>query len=204
MQNTIIKNFIVFEGLDGAGTTTQSKLLNEKLPQSYMTREPTGSLTGEMIRKVLRKELNFTKETLAYLFAADRSEHLHGKDGIIDRCRDGQIVICDRYLFSSLAYQSLDMDFNRIYELNKFFYLPEVVFFLNTPITECQKRIHTRGENEEIFETFTLQEKILANYNKGFTMYKDLNVIYLDGSLPINILLEEELKHLNDLGIINK
>jgi dTMP kinase len=204
MKISTIKNFIVFEGLDGAGTTTQSKLLNSKIAGSFFTKEPTDGKIGLLIREILQKKMNYTKETLALLFVADRYEHLHGNQGIIQRSKDGEIIICDRYLFSSLAYQSLDIDFDRILELNHLFPIPEILFFINTPINECQKRIHTRGENEELFEKFPLQEKILDNYQRAFSVYSEAGaeIIYLDGSLPIDVLLELEIKHLKEKGII--
>jgi dTMP kinase len=204
MKISTIKKFIVFEGLDGAGTTTQSRLLSEKIPGSFLTREPTDNRIGQFIREILKKEINFTNECLAFLFAADRTEHLHGSKGIIQRCKDGEILVCDRYLFSSLAYQSLDIEFSRIHELNQTFPAPEITFFLNTPINECQKRIHVRSNAEELFEKFTIQQNILNNYHKAFTFYSDqgCNIIYLDGSLPIEDLLEQEIRHLKEFGII--
>lgn len=195
----ILKNFIVFEGLDGAGTSTQSKLLNEKITNSIWTCEPTDNEIGKLIRRVLRKEVVINPKTLAMLFITDRNEHLYGKDGIIDSCNSGKHVICDRYLFSSLAYQGLDLPIDDVFVLNKDFILPEVVFFLNTSIEVCEKRIDNRDQKKEIFEDRSLQQRILANYIKGFSFFKDSGMRFyeLDGSLPINSLLEKEISILN-------
>ena len=134
MKNEILKNFIVFEGLDGAGTSTQSKLLSKEIKNSYLTFEPTDGKIGSLIRDCLKKKINFDTLTQAFLFSADRAEHLYRKNGIIDRCKNKQIVISDRYLFSSFAYQAIDVSFEQILELNKNFPLPEMIFFLNTSL----------------------------------------------------------------------
>ena len=108
----VLKNFIVFEGIDGAGTTTQQRLLKERLQSQFphigchSTAEPTSGPTGTFLRSVLRGEVQVSPRTAAYLFAADRQEHLAATGGIEELCRNNTIVISDRYLFSSLAYQS--------------------------------------------------------------------------------------------------
>jgi thymidylate kinase len=91
-----------------------------------------------------------------------------------------------------------------IARLNQDFPLPEVVFFLNTSVEECQKRIGVRGEKEELFEDKILQEKILANYLKSFDFYKDKTEIFtLNGDLPVNTLLKSEIEYLKKLNIID-
>ena len=189
----IMNNFIVLEGLDGSGTTTQAKLLAQHL-NGVFTFEPSDNAVGTLIRQILRKEKSVTADTLAYLFKADRCEHLFGKNGIKQQINDGKTVVCDRYLFSSLAYQSLDCDFDEIYQLNKDFPLPETVFFIDTPVEECLKRIGTRGSEPELFEKAELQRKIYDNYLRGFAAFNEINLIKLDGTKSIEELLEEELK----------
>ena len=190
----ILKNFIVFEGLDGAGTTTQCKLLTSKLENAVFTCEPSDNAVGTLIRQILRKEKSVTADTLAYLFKADRCEHLFGNNGIDRQIKDGKTVVCDRYLFSSLAYQSLGCDFDEIYQLNKDFPLPEIVFFIDTPVEECLKRINGRDAAPELFEKAELQRKIYDNYLRGFAVFSEINLIKLDGMKSIEELLEEELK----------
>jgi len=203
MKNNILNNFIVLEGLDGAGTSTQCRLLNQNIKSSILTFEPTDSPIGSLIRKGLQKKIILNQDTLSYLFAADRSDHIYGINGIINKIKD-HIVICDRYLFSSLAYQSLDLPFKKVYQLNKYFPMPQVVFFLNTSTDVCQKRISKRGNNEEIFEKKELQQKILNNYLKAFDYYKDkgLNLIMIDGNLKAENILLEEIKYLKKIGVI--
>ncbi len=199
----VLKNFIVIEGLDGSGTSTQAKLLSESLKNSFFTYEPTENEIGKLIRSILKKEIIIDYVSLAYLFAADRAEHLYSKNGIIERCNRGEIVICDRYLFSSLAYQSLNLAFERVFELNKDFVLPEIVIFLNTSITECIKRRMNRNSDKEIFEEEALQIKILENYKKAFLYFKDydLNYYEIDGNKSINEILNLEIEILKKHSI---
>jgi dTMP kinase len=104
----IIPNFVVLEGGDGSGTSTQMALLRRrfeeessgqgsgKLPVLHATAEPTGGPVGSLIREVLRGKQPLRPETLARLFSADRQEHLFGAEGIVERCARGELVVCDR------------------------------------------------------------------------------------------------------------
>ena len=169
-----IKNFIVLEGLDGCGTTTQTALLVKKLEESGIqcasTNEPTVGSIGRFIRSVLQKKESVDPFTLALLFSADRNEHVYGKNGIIEQTEAGKKVICDRYFFSSLAYQSLFIDYDTVAELNRFYPLPEYLFYIDLSPEECQKRMETRGEAAELFERLELQKKIEANYKKTLSI----------------------------------
>lgn len=196
----ILKNFIVIEGLDGSGTTTQLKELSRNLENSYSTFEPTDGHIGKLIKRVLKKEISVEPMTLAYLFSADRNEHLYCPNGIAQRCKNGQIVISDRYLFSSLAYQSLYSDFNDILLLNDKFPLPEVVFFINTDPSLCLQRIQKRNQDKEIFDDLEIQKNVLKNYIKSFDILKEkgLKILNIDGSLPIEKILEIELSYIKN------
>jgi dTMP kinase len=200
----IQKNFIVFEGLDGAGTTTQTRLLAEKINNTFITCEPSKNETGNFIRKILQNEVKVTSASLAYLFTADRDNHIFGDNGIIENCSKGRIVISDRYLFSSLAYQSIDVPFDKVFDLNRDFPLPEILFFLDTAPVVCQERIKIRNEKKEIFEDNLLQDKILSNYKKGISMFKnsDMKIFFLDGNLTAENILNEELEILKKYNII--
>ena len=186
------ERFIVLEGLDGAGTTTQLKLaeqkLSERLLPHYCTSEPTTGPLGRIIRDILAHRLKVHPCTLALLFAADRTEHLHEPGtGILDRLKRGELVICDRYLFSSLAYQSLECDFDFVYALNRGFALPRHLVFLDTPIELSQSRLATRSPDDpELFESPDVQARILANYGRAFELYREagMQLHRVDGSLP--------------------
>ena len=182
-----IKNFIVLEGLDGCGTTTQTALLVRKLEekgiQAVSTNEPTDGSIGRFIRSVLQKKESVDPFTLALLFSADRNEHVNGKNGIIELAEAGKMVICDRYLFSSLAYQSLFMDFHTVAGLNRYYPLPEYLFYIDLSPEECQKRMASRGEEAELFERLELQRKIDANYKKSLALLSDteMKTVVIDG-----------------------
>ena len=150
-QGSILGRFIVLEGLDGAGTTTQLGLLQEAVHRRgdhcVATCEPTGGPIGRMLRKVLRGDLRMEPCTLALLFAADRSEHLHRQpDGVLAQLRTGSIVASDRYLFSSLVYQSLECSPDYVTALNARFPLPRHLFFIDTPPELCQQRLAARRQ----------------------------------------------------------
>ena len=186
-----IKNFIVLEGLDGCGTTTQTALLAEKLEkagiQAVSTNEPTNLSIGRFIRSVLQKKESVDPFTLALLFSADRNEHVYGKNGIVEHTEAGKMVICDRYLFSSLAYQSLFIDYETVADLNRYYPLPEYLFYIDLSPEECQERMAARGEEAELFERLELQRKIEANYKKTLALLSGskMKTIIIDGRSPI-------------------
>ena len=102
--------FIVIEGLDGCGKSTQLRLIKEGLEQYgkrvYLTAEPTNYETGEYIRRILSESLVKDMYLQAALFLADRLEHItHPEFGIEKYLSDGYTVVCDRYYYSSFAYQ---------------------------------------------------------------------------------------------------
>ncbi|HNZ26341.1 MAG TPA: dTMP kinase [Spirochaetota bacterium] len=196
----ILKNFIVLEGLDGSGTTTQLKELAKNLENSYATCEPTDGHIGKLIKRILKKEICVDPLTLAYLFSADRNEHLYSVEGIEERCNNGQLVISDRYLFSSLAYQSLYCDFEDILLLNEKFPLPEIVFFINTDPSLCLRRIQNRSQVNEIFDSLEIQKNVLSNYLKSFDLLKEkgLKILNIDGSLTVEKILEIELSYIKN------
>lgn len=191
----VLKNFIVIEGLDGSGTTTQLKnvveLFDEKSIPTHATFEPTSSPLGSLVRQVLRKEVVTTPLALAMLFAADREDHLHRPiTGITQRLANGEVVICDRYLFSSLAYQSVECGFERVLSLNQFPF-PQFLFFIDTPIEDCLFRIDKRKKGQELFEHKEFLTQVKQNYDKIFSSLPlDVNLYVLDGTKS-----KEEITH---------
>lgn len=186
-NNEILKNFIVIEGLDGSGTTTQLNMLTEKLKADgksvFATCEPSPLPSGQLIRKALEKEITLEAETLARLFSADRYEHLYSKsDGIIKHLKENRIVISDRYLFSSLAYQSLECGFDLVDSLNKY-PLPEYLIYIDLSPEICRQRMRGR-ELEELFDGESLQMKIIENYERGIALYESsgMKTVRIDGT----------------------
>jgi dTMP kinase len=167
----ILPNFVVIEGIDGAGTTTQNQLLDQALSQASIphsiTAEPTTGPIGKLIRSVLNSNYALDPGTTAHLFAADRWEHIYGAKGIKNQCDNGDWVISDRYLFSSLAYQGLLTDSHLVWELNKKFPLPEYLIFIDTPEEVGSHRRSLRTERE-IYEQDEFQAQVAQRYRSIF------------------------------------
>jgi dTMP kinase len=188
--------FFVLEGLDGAGTTTQARMLDELLRKrgldSMLTWEPTAHPIGTMIRDALsgrlhppgsREKVRLSEAALCLLFAADRVEH----STEILRARDrGARVICDRYVLSSIAYQSLDASISaeRVIEVNRGIAVPDLTFFLDVSVGECLKRLAARKDSPSIYEKKETLERIAANYQAAMPLYEIRYgpVVRIDGS----------------------
>lgn len=162
--------FIVVEGLDGAGTTTQVHLLSSHLRslgfETWPTREPSGGIVGTALREVIEGREEMTPESLALGFAADRLHHMYRPGGIEAMLNDGVWVISDRYVLSALAYQAAQgVDFDWLVQLNKYAPIPDVTVFVDTPMGVCLERIHKRGENvQDIFH----RRSALANTRRQY------------------------------------
>jgi len=168
----ILKNFVVFEGCDGSGTTTQIGILQDffhrnasrlPLPPLYTTFEPTNSCIGTILRSALRGELDLAPKTVALLFAADRNEHIYGSEGIAERCGRGELVVSDRYLPSSLVYQGITCGDELPALLNSDFPSPELLLFFDIDPETAQKRIAGRKQRE-IFDYITFQVQVRERY----------------------------------------
>lgn len=170
----ILRNFIVLEGIDGAGTTTQAKLLKERLGDSVViTAEPTTGEIGKFLRRVLSGEVPAVPQAVANLFAADRAQHLYGAEGIVEMAKT-RLVVSDRYLFSSLVYQG---DVPNVRQINGVFPLPEILFYLRITGDEAWKRIQQRtgqtGQKTEIFEKCDTLCRLSAAYDSVVAEYRD-------------------------------
>ena len=188
VEPRILKNFFVIEGIDGAGTTTQLKRIDAAFSglgvPCWTTCEPTTTPTGRLIRQVLSGELLVRPETLARLFVADRYEHVHGEgNGILAHLERGEVVVSDRYLFSSLAYQSIECGFDAVFSLNAAFPLPEILIYIEVPVEIGEKRFAAR-ESREIFENADFQAKVLTMYGKAIETYADfgMEILTVDGT----------------------
>ncbi len=202
-MTNILKNFWVLEGLDGSGTTTQLKAISAKLENKgirhFSTEEPTGYETGKFLRKVLSGEISVPQSTIAHLFSADRDNHINNTEyGILTHINNGEIVISDRYLFSSLAYQSIGYDYGKVMELNKDFPFPELVIFIDTPPENCISRINSRGNNKEIYEKIEYQKLVRLGYRKCFkNLPEGCRLLTIDGTKTIGEISELIFSALN-------
>ena len=198
----ILKNFWVLEGLDGAGTTTQLKNLeaymNGKGLPVFRTAEPTIYETGKFIRRVLSGEVKVPQSTVAYLFAADRDNHLNNPEyGIKAHLSKGETVISDRYFFSSFAYQSIGFDPDAVMMLNSRFPYPEIVLYVDTPVEDCISRIDSRGTDKEIYEKLDYQRLVHDNYESFFSRLPEgCRLIRVDGTLTREDIFEILVKEI--------
>ncbi|MGP1458137.1 MAG: dTMP kinase [Treponema sp.] len=190
----ILKNFIVFEGIDGSGTTTQIKKLAERFSADriFTTAEPTSGETGKFIRRMLKGDFSLDARTAAYLFAADRCQHIYGDEGIEHAVKSGKLAVSDRYLFSSLAYQSVFCGAELPALLNAPFPLPELLFYFKIDAKTALSRVALRGGQIEIYEKLDVQKKIAARFDEVIAEYEKrkngMRVITVDAAdSPDNI-----------------
>lgn len=187
IKNKFPGKFIVFEGLDGSGQSTQTELLKEYLKgrgeKVVKTKEPTSeSEPGKKIREVLDKKKEISPRQLQKLYAEDRKEHLNNL--IIPNLKKGTTVISDRYFFSSFAFGGVDVDMNWLIKINNNFLMPDLTFFLDVKPEICLERIEKRGDKRTLFEEKKKLEKVYQNFQKivkKFSIIKTVN-----GELPIN------------------
>ncbi len=187
--------FIVFEGPDGSGLSTQSKLLLEWFRSQdekvLLTKEPTNSMIGGIIRSVLKKEWEVDMKTFALLFSADRSHHLSNE--IKPALKDGYHVVCDRYILSTLAFNVEKGSLEWLKQLNSQFRTPDFTFILDVPGKICVKRIKKSRFGMEFFEEAEKLEKIRKNYKKLKDYFPNTHIIKGDNRSPQEIR-EEILK----------
>lgn len=160
--------FIVFEGIDGAGKTTQIKLLAEALEargiKCNVSAEPTTMPSGKLLRRALSGELPATCMEMAKMFAADRVNHnTDAEQGIEKLLSCGVSVISDRYYYSSLAYQGAELGFDTVATLNlenPDIRTPDLCIFLDLTPEKSLERIGARADvPHEIYENYEYLEK---------------------------------------------
>ena len=167
MRNMTKKGvFIVIEGLDGSGKTTQSKILANKLSENHKvlcTAEPSHGKVGTFIRnECLYEEKRLPTEVEALLFAADRVEHLQTE--LAPALSEGKIVICDRYIYSSLAYQgSAGLSLDWIKTINARALEPDFALYIDVPPERVLERLQRK---KSVMETLETQRKVREIYLK--------------------------------------
>ncbi len=186
------KLFIVFEGIDSSGKTTQAELLKkyflELKERAVISPEPSNGIIGNLIRQALKQRIIFSKdrdlfdEQMAYLFAADRHDHLYNDiDGVFKLIKDNYHVISTRYYFSSLAYNCDSIEqYNFIKKLNDRFPNPDLTIYIDIPIEVSLARLQERSL-QEIYETKTKLTKVREQYQKIFAEYEGA-AIAIDGT----------------------
>ncbi len=197
--------FIVFEGPDGAGKTTQIKLLDQHLCRegykTLLTREPGGCRISENIRDMILDNSNeeMCAEAEALLYAAARAQHV--KEVIQPALDRGEFVLCDRFIHSSVAYQGYGRAIgeDRIMRANELALgglMPDLVFFFLLPIESSKKRI--RGEKDRLENA---GDEFHARVLEGFTKLSGKeNAVRIDATQKINIIHDIIKSKINEYG----
>ncbi|RKH50254.1 dTMP kinase [Corallococcus sp. AB050B] len=201
--------FIVLEGLDGAGTTTQTERLAAALRADghavVTTREPSDGPIGTMLRQALTGRLGLphgrgplAQETLALLFAADRTDHLHAR--VLPALEEGKVVLCDRYVLSSLAYQGASLPMTWVDTVNAHAVPPDLTLFVGVDPNVAATRRAVRGGPAELFEADEAQRRIAKQYLKAITLrQKRERIVNIDGELSVEAVTDACLKQVRRL-----
>ena len=204
--------FITFEGCDGCGKSTQLKylrtFLEEKGIAHIFTREPGGGRISEGIREILLngKNAEMSDECEALLYAASRAQHIH--DRVAPALSEGKLVVCDRYVDSSFAYQAfargLGMEF--VSKINAFAleqFLPDVTFFIDLSPEEAFVRKKGADENDRMEQAgLAFHKKVYEGYLAVAKMYPD-RVVVLNGRQSIEEIAKNVQDVLEEKGMLS-
>ena len=200
--------FIVFEGVDGSGSSTQALLLKDYVLargcRTVLSPEPSNGPIGNLIRQIMKKRVILTRdsqrfdEQMAYLFAADRHDHLYNDiDGVFKLVNDGYHVITTRYYFSSLAYNCRSRDdWEFISSLNQKFPNPDLVIYIDIPLEVSLQRLSDRSL-KEVYENKDKLTQVRQNYQNIFAKYKGL-FLQVNGTETVNKIHQHIVDFLND------
>ncbi|MCL4400556.1 MAG: dTMP kinase [Candidatus Parvarchaeota archaeon] len=177
--------FIVLEGLDGAGLATQAALLAQHLKQIgypvLLTKEPTNSIIGGLSKAALKGEFLTTSKTLQLLFCADRAHHLEKE--IEPALSHGKIVVCDRYLFSTLAYgYASKVNYKWLRYVNLNFRLPDIGLFIDVKPSTSIIRISDEDSGIQLFDEKQQLEKVRQAYSQ---VAREFHLKKIDGGASI-------------------
>lgn len=194
--------FFVFEGIDGAGKSTVIKIVGERLEalghDVVVTAEPTGSWIGDCVRRANREHVTDLAET--FLFIADRAEHT---EDIRRSLSEGAVVLCDRYVSSTLAYQGVVLEhlmgpktLDWLRTVNSPFMIgPGITFFLKIDPEVAMARLGGRKERAK-FEKLDFLRKVDAIYQK--LSFEDLSFVTIEASRPIDKVVDQVLAMINE------
>lgn len=174
-------HFFALEGIDGSGKSTQLALLAQRLTQAGVdcltTCEPTQGPIGQLLRQVLTGQVVCDSRVVAPLFAADRLDHLlRSGGGLCEAAATGQTVLCDRYYFSSYAYQSVDLPLEWVIEINRpcaQLLRPTATLFIDVSPELALERISQNRERPELFETRERLTRTREQYLRAFDLERD-------------------------------
>jgi len=196
--------FVVFEGIDGSGTTTQAARAAASLSADgfkvLSTYEPSVGPVGSLIRHALKGRLGLpgnggplSEQTLALMFAADRLDHLQAE--ILPALYEGAVVICDRYVLSSLAYQGATCPIDWVEQINSAAASPDLTIFLDVKLETAARRRSGRGASQELFESEERQRRVIRQYAAAIRrLEKRERIVSVNGNRPVDEVAAQVLE----------
>lgn len=209
-RNPYPGKFIVIEGIDGCGKTTQTAIVVEKLKaqgaDAIYTKEPTDGPIGRFIRQTLRGVLDISPLAIQYLLAADRV--LHAQE-IEKHLKEGKTLVSDRYFWSAVAYGMADRQGTKyednghvllaiqgILSMYSQFIMPDITFYLQTSVDTALSRLAKMTKEKELYETREKLEKIYQGYEWLVSQFpREITVI--DGEKTVGEVTGEILNKIN-------
>lgn len=200
--------FITFEGPDGSGKTTVCNAVYQRLKDMgydvVHTREPGGIEIAEKIRDIILDPQNVMMDakTEAFLYAASRRQHLVEK--VIPSIEAGKVVICERFVDSSLAYQGYgrELGFDEVLSINKFAigdYFPDMTVYLDVDEKTGLERIKDRAFKDRLDqESIDFHHRVNEGYQKVIDVFKD-RISIVDASKPLDSVIEDALSRVKEL-----
>jgi len=200
---------IVLEGLDGAGTTTQVERLATALKAEghsvLTTREPSDGPVGVLIRQALTGRVvlpgsagPLAPETLALLYAADRTDHLRAR--VLPALEAGQVVLSDRSVLSSLAYQGASLPMEWVESINSHAIPADLTLFVQVSIEVAARRRAARGGPEELFDAEEKQRRISRQYEAAIALRGTReHVVRIEGDASVEAVTASCVAHVREL-----
>jgi dTMP kinase len=190
-------HFIVIEGVDGAGTTTQARILCERLRALrvpvHLSAEPSGGPVGALLRQALKRRVVAAGpgvgqplgwSTMGLLFAADRMDHLAAE--LLPNLDEGVTVVCDRYYHSSVAYQSLAgggaAAISWLRAINAQARRPDLTIVLDSPAELAAQRRRDRGGSAEIYDGDAFQQQLADFYGGLERHFPDESIVHVSSA----------------------
>lgn len=205
--------FITLEGPDGSGKSSIIKLLGDYFQEKGLdfiqTREPGGTSIGEDIRHIIldNKNTNMGEETEALLYAASRAQHVHEK--ILPSLNAGKLVLCDRFLLSSLAYQGIgrDLGIEKVKMINDFglrgLYPDLILFFHIDPEVTLARKTKGSGGDRLEKEGTDFHNRVYNGYMELLKLYPE-NIEMIDASQSINKVLKDSIEKIEKLLVLRE
>lgn len=199
-------HFIVIDGIDGSGTTTQCAILSDRLHEKglpvHETREPSDGPVGVLIRQILTGRIVVPGRqgarapswaTMAGLFASDRLDHLESE--IVPNLTDGVTVVCDRYDYSSMAYQTVSSGGGPevsawVRELNRYARRPDLTLLLDVDPAGAASRRSSRSGGPELYEIDEMQVALAKFYAEIDDLFPGDTVVHIDANEGIESVAE--------------